>query len=158
MTNPPVEMPENEIPKIAGDWLDDDPAVVDDLVRNQSDPPLPDDLPMAFDSLPDTKPTPISKFMARNYKYPASLTDPIMLLPADAKRKRLIIRVDATCVISSDRNDLVDGANNAFQCIAYEIYDLTGHTGALWVAPYSQTNRVVGSTGNFTVSILAVTE
>lgn len=157
MTIPNVDMPENETPVITGDWLDDDGQVMDDLMRNQSDPPEPEDLPVQRDSLPDAKPLTVTRLMCRNYAISAAATDPVMFLPADPNRTSLVLQANGTLVWSGDRNDLNGEATLGFILKSTNIYALDGYTGAVWAIGYDLTSRSVGAAGIVYLDVMAVT-
>lgn len=145
-------------PVIAGNWLDDDGIVMDDLLRNQSDPPLPSALPGERFVVPAAVAAPTTRLLSRNYSYPKTGTDPIMVLPPDANRKRVLIRCDSAVAIASDRNDLNADCSNAWICVqSSDGMVIEGHTGAVWIAPYDTATRAIGGSGNFAFTVMAVT-
>ena len=153
-------------PKLAGDWLDDDGTVMDDLLRNQSDPPTPADLPVSVGDLPTVKPPVVNRLVCRNYSIPkVAGAPPVMLLASDPNRTSLVLKGLSSSgdlfVISSDANDLTGAAVNAFVCDDFSNVVLDSYTGALWIAPYdidNHTTDMTGATGSWNFTVLAVTK
>ncbi len=94
-------------PTLAGDHADDDPQVLEDLIRQDDSPPKPSELPKRADNVV-TKLAPVAnRLMTQTLVIPASSEwAPIMALPADPRRTLLNIAV--TSETSTDYLQLTD--------------------------------------------------
>jgi len=123
-------------PNLAGDQDDNDAAILDSLVESQAEPPTPGQKPTVRLS-PRSDPLPITRLMTGSVKMLTGFL-PIMLLPSDAKRKRLTIRVQsataADYAIFSDDAGKVQYESGAAPCYQSVPLTLDDHTGPVWVA------------------------
>jgi hypothetical protein len=146
-------------PVIAGNWLDDDGIVMDDLYRDNGVPPIAKELPTTNHGEVRTAVPVPTRLLSRNYAYNKASGDIIMALPSDANRKRMLIRSDYPIVIASERADLSGECTTAFLLLTTDtVVLMEGHTGAVWVAPYDIAARVIGgASGNYNFTIATVT-
>lgn len=147
--------------KIAGDWLDDDPQIIDDLVQSDPIPPGPGDLPHEPDPVPVVAPRNPTRLQSRSFRS-VSLFEPLQVLPEDLDRTTLcIINNDPTTyfIFGEDRQQ-VSSANLASYVTSNAPVFLDGHTGALWVMPIATATRQVVTDGSvaITFSVTAVTK
>jgi hypothetical protein len=139
---------------LAGDHFDDDAEVLDSRLAG------PDEIFPQSAGPYDDEPTPkmpsvhaVTQLLAQTYALNAAW-DPVFLLPADPDRKTLVITVrdmtaPETCRLASDRANLMPTNSNCLS-VGNGIYDLSGHTGPLYLyAP----DAVSGGT----ISLVAVT-
>jgi len=143
--------------KMAGDWTDDDGLALDEYFEAPSHEPVSHDTlpdPYAKVSIPE-----VTRMLNRSLTLGSTdgvnAGDPVMLLPADPNRRvcLLIVTVAGSATgirMGSARSDVYGAplyaANGSIG------YDLSGHTGAVWV--YNPSTAVADTA---TVSITTVT-
>jgi hypothetical protein len=139
---------------LAGDHYDDDAEKLDSRLAG------PDEIFLQSAGPYDDEPTPktptvhaVTQLLAQTYALNAAW-DPVFLLPADPDRKTLVITVrdmvsPETCRLASDRANLMPTNSNCLS-VGNGVYDLSGHTGPLYLyAPDSLSGG--------TISLVAVT-
>lgn len=129
--------------KLAGDWTDDDPTALEEYFEPAPSGPIDwgDHLQTADPSIPQT--TRIITYTVTVTGDGTNIPDPVMVLPADPNRFRLY--VICTTVFGwqwgSTRSD-VYGAPQFAGNGSTTGYDLSGHTGPLWIRnPSAATNN-----------------
>lgn len=131
-----------------GDVHDDDPQVLDDLVKSQANPapPLPDELTIPVVERPKR----LTRLQTGQQTMQSGW-DPYRILPSDPSRKTLLVAINSAdptdTVYVADSADSARFGGSLFQA---NPLTLTGHTGAVWV--YNPTAHTV------TISWWAVTE
>ena len=153
MTETPTD--NDNRPTLAGNWVDDDWDVIDDLVESQANPPEPDDLPVVRLSVTRATIPTLTRTITSTYNQTVE-QGPIMAMNPDARRKSLKIHVFGTTdlYLSDDRATLTGMQSNAFRLSAPGEYDILEHTGAVWIAG----DLTEAGTAPVNFSILAVTE
>lgn len=124
---------------IAGDWKDDDaPAYEGDFQEAPQGPQKYGGVPHTVAEI-----TPPTRIVTRTFTVTGDGTnppDPIQVLPADLHRQKLYIICTTTFgwQMGSEKSD-VYGAPNFAGNGSTTGYDLSGHTGALWIYTASPT-------------------
>lgn len=133
-----TDMPQQDYgrPTLAGNPKDNDAAILNSLVESHAEPPTREALPTVRLS-PRVDPPPITRLMTGAVNLLVGYL-PIMLLPSDAKRKRLTIRVQsatpADYALFSDDAGKVQAQGSAAVCYQAVPLTLDDHTGPVWVA------------------------
>jgi len=124
---------------------DDDGQVIDSLLVEVDAPP---DLNMARQPIVvpgETKPVETTRLLTGTMLFnPTDVTAPSLLLPADAQRKSLTIRVYSPSSSTTDAVRFGDGtgscASGGFWQSTDQPLTLDGHTGGVWFLPQSSTS------------------
>lgn len=120
---------------IAGDWLDDDPQVIDDLVQPDPDPPTADELPRDSDDIPAVARVVGTRVISRSY-YEIRPLEPVFVLPADPNRTTLVITNSGSFdMMFADSRAGVSSGYLGHIVRSWSELTLTGYTGAVWIAP-----------------------
>lgn len=125
---PDVLSPEPHEP-IAGDYADDDAAVIDETLEAPSYPPL------EYGGEPYTTDTllPVTRLLVRTVVLPVG-SDPVQVFPADRLRRNFTIQCSGTgidgIIIAGNKSD-VYGLATAMDCRAP--ITIPEYTGAIWV-------------------------
>jgi hypothetical protein len=142
----------NASPILAGDTADTDAETIDNQVEQMADTPSPDDLPTTNFERPDL-PEPMSRLVTAT-KTVAAAWGPVLLLPADARRKSLQVWAASDTPtdyvrIADDpgKTMFLDGAAALYSGQALSLP--SAHTGPVWV-------NATGAAGPVTVSVMAV--
>lgn len=141
---------------IAGDIADDDGPALDQYFE------AGDTLPVEYDTLPDPyakdKPRETTRLITRTFSLasPDGIVpaDPIMLLPADPNRVRLLISVSSAGAGNGVRvGESKSDVYGAPRLNIADTYDLTGHTGSIWVYNDSTNIADIVTVNAFVVSM-----
>lgn len=130
---PPEELNPAPLGPLSGDYKDDDSAVYEaDFEAAPHGPVKQSGVPAPVKEIKRS-----TRILHRSVTVGAG-ADPLMLFPADVNRRSLIIQPIGTgtaeFVIASSKSDCYSGAqfHSDFSGIGVS-FDLSGHTGALWV-------------------------
>jgi hypothetical protein len=139
------------------DLNDDDAAVIDSYLVETDAPP---DMKPAEQSIPANAGTPIAvttKFIAREQILTPTM-DPVQLLPADANRKNLYIRIYSPTSQAGDAVRIGQTASEAImgaRLLQGDAPVIGEHTGAVYAYPQSVTGTT--NSANVGVEFWAVT-
>jgi len=146
-------------PQLAGDYHDDDAAILDSQVESHAAPPTPAQLPQIPHPTPLAGPAPITRLLTGSLAFDKTWNAPQLLLPADPNRSSL--QLWAASDTATDYARLGDDAgkvqNKGSSALLYSGQLLTfpltlpgAHTGPVWA-------WCPDATGPVTVSFIAVT-
>ena len=153
----PLPETDNSQLRLAGDYKDDDPQVIDALVNPEANPPAPDELPTVKPPVTE-EPKPINRLLTRTEILQPGWP-PQLMMPADPFRESLTIRVSAQnatdfLAIADDAGKLQTEAGS------FVIFDASTwsdtYTGPLWVKAFAADGSA--ATGTVMVSVSAVTK
>jgi len=151
MTTPPDDVR----PTLAGDWRDDDAAILDDLVESSAVPPTPDDLPLAV-PVPQVVPPPINRLLGGTTVILPGWP-PQLLLPADHRRTALSVTAITDSAVSTgvsgDPGKLMS-RSTATILINGQTLSLPGFTGALWATTYAADGTPATASGVVTYAVV----
>lgn len=144
--------------RMAGDWSDDDGPATDEYFEAPSHEPLSRDTlpdPTAREALPEP-----TRMLNRSLTLASAdgvnAADAIMILPADINRRVLLLVVtvagSATGVYVGSAKTDVFGASPLYAANGNIGYDLSGHTGPVWIR-----NPSTVAADSVTVSVTTVT-
>jgi len=113
---------------------DDDAAVIDSFFIETDAPPNPKDAPQPIIVKALKEPAPITRLFTRDITISPDWT-PTLLLPADAKRKGINIKVYSPTSVATDGvrfSDEPGDVRNAGKILHNGSTTFDNHTGAIW--------------------------
>lgn len=122
---------------------DDDGPVIDSLLIETDNPPDIKEATEPIEKSPDKNPPRPDRLLTGTFNVSqGGFISPVMVLPADANRKSIILSVYSTAatptatdfVLVASENGLASG-NNAFNIHHGKDYTLYDYTGAVWAIP-----------------------
>jgi hypothetical protein len=135
----PIAEAEPERPTLASeDPASRDPEIINSQIQDNAEPPTPEQLPHQLLNR-KVEPPKITRLMTGVINMIAGTSAfPVMLLPSDAKRTRLTIRVQsatpADYVLVADDAGKVQSQMSAAPCYQAVPMTLDDHTGPIWIA------------------------
>lgn len=145
-------------PTLAGDWSDDDHAVLESLTNDHAEPPTPAQLPAA-PIAPTHTPRKISRLLTVSETFDPAWGNvaggfvPIMILPADPDRTSLSVIVNtaaSSILFGDDAGKLQSTRSAAVVATANPVRDIP-HTGPVWL------NLPLAAAAAVQVTVIAVT-
>ena len=144
------------------DLHDDDGPVIDSFLIETDAPPNPADAPEPITVVSLPAPPKPGRLLTGSYPFTTATTSPVQILPADAKRRSLILRAFSSAASPSaeveklfmaDENGKCASSSGSFVLRHNAVpMVLTDYTGAVWVLPGS------GLTAAMELTWVAVTE
>jgi hypothetical protein len=134
------------------DLKDDDGAVIDSFFLETDAPPNPADAPQPITVVSLPEPPKPGRLLSGTQSFTTSFVSPVLVLPADAKRKSITLSVFSTAASPAAQTEYLSVADESGKCgtsagwtlrHGKDPVTLIDYTGAIWAfAPSSLTAAI----------------